>query len=105
MAEMGTPCGSSHLESSTGHWSAGVVKRALGWAAGSLDSGVQSLPFHEIRCAGGLSVIDSHHTSLSSVRAQLVKSAFLTVVAMALGFDDIDVPGATPKNPFSGLIA
>jgi hypothetical protein len=52
-----------------------------------------------------LSVIDSHHTSLSSVRAQLVKSAFLTVVAMALGFDDIDVPGATPKNPFSGLIA
>ena len=37
IAEIGTPAGSSHSGAMIGHWSAGVVKRALGCAAGSLD--------------------------------------------------------------------
>ena len=36
-------------------------------------SGVQSLPCQSIRCAGGSSVMPSHHTSPSSVSATLVK--------------------------------
>src|SRR5919112_6325155 len=34
IAEIGTPCGSSQLGAMVGHWPAGVVKRALGCAAG-----------------------------------------------------------------------
>src|SRR6266571_6256867 len=34
MAEIGTPLGSSHSGAMTGHWAAGAVKRALGWATG-----------------------------------------------------------------------
>src|SRR5215475_11820069 len=44
MAEIGTPLGSSHSGAMHGHWSAGAVNRALGWAAGVSDAGVQSLP-------------------------------------------------------------
>src|SRR5512140_2293958 len=47
----------------------------------------------------------SHHTSPSGVRAQLVKMEFLVAVSMAFGFDFMLVPGATPKKPYSGLIA
>src|SRR5689334_10304451 len=53
MAEIGTPLGSSHSGAMHGHWSAGAVKRALGWAAGVPDSGVQSWPFQSMRWAGG----------------------------------------------------
>src|ERR1700681_877986 len=42
MAEMGTPEGSSHSGAHTGFCWAGTVKRALGWAAGVFDAGVQS---------------------------------------------------------------
>jgi len=35
-AEMGTPAGSSH-SGAMGPWATGVVKRELGWAAGSDD--------------------------------------------------------------------
>jgi len=49
MAEIGTPAGSSHSGAMIGHWSAGVVNRELGWAAGSGESGVQSRPFQSIR--------------------------------------------------------
>ena len=66
------PAGSSQLDAIDGHCSAGAVNRALGWAAGVSDAGVQSLPFQSMTCAGGSSVIPSHHTSLSSVRATLV---------------------------------
>src|ERR1700684_1953180 len=41
MAEMGTPRGSSHSGAHAGFCRAGTVKRALGWAAGLLDPGVQ----------------------------------------------------------------
>ena len=43
--------------------------------------------------------------SRSSVNAQLVKTQFRSSVRMAIGFDFMLVPGATPKNPDSGLIA
>jgi hypothetical protein len=72
MAEMGTPLGSSHSGAIDGHWDAGVVKRALGWAAGASLAGVQSLPFQSMTWSGG-SASPSHHTSPSSVRATLVK--------------------------------
>ena len=105
MASMGTPAGSSHSEAMAGSWAAGTVKRALGWAAGVPDSGVQSSPFHEVRWAGGSSVIPSHHTSPSSVSAVLVKMALPSRVSMALGLVWLLVPGATPKKPASGLMA
>ena len=102
---MGTPLGSSHSGAIVGHCDAGAVKRALGWAAGSLLSGVQSRPFQSVRCAGGVPVSPSHHTSPSSVRATLVKMQLACSVSIALLFVDSPVPGATPKNPASGLIA
>ena len=55
--------------------------------------------------AGGLSVMPSHQTSPSSVRATLVKMVLRVIVSMALGLGLYEVPGATPKKPFSGLIA
>ena len=47
----------------------------------------------------------SHQTSPSSVRATLVKMLLPDMVAIALGLVFVPVPGATPKNPASGLIA
>src|SRR3954447_6320444 len=47
----------------------------------------------------------SHHTSSSSVYAVFVKMQFSSSVAMALALVRTLVPGATPKNPASGLIA
>lgn len=49
--------------------------------------------------------IPSQCTPPSLVSATLVKMVFLTMVAMALGLVLAEVPGATPKNPFSGLMA
>ncbi len=105
MAEIGTPAGSSHSAAMDGHCRAGAVKRALGWAAGSLESGVQGRPFQSVRFAGGSAVRPSHQTSPSSVRATLVKMLLAESEAMALGLVAWPVPGATPKNPASGLIA
>jgi len=47
----------------------------------------------------------SHHMSPSSVSAQLVKITLPVNVSMAAGLESCDVPGATPKNPDSGLMA
>ena len=105
MALIGTPSGSSHSGAMAGSWLAGAVKRALGWAAGVPDSGVQSLPFQSVRWAGGWSVMPSHQTSPSSVRAVLVKMQLPSRVSMALGLVWVLVPGATPKKPASGLMA
>jgi hypothetical protein len=85
-ASIGTPAGSSHSSAIDGHWAAGVVKRAFGWAAGASDSGVQSLPFQSIRWSGVSFVMPFHHTSPSSVFAQLVKIVFVRIVAIAFGF-------------------
>src|SRR5690349_5524389 len=89
----------------TGHCAAGVVNREFGCAAGSAEPGVQSRPFQSVRCAGGSEVRPSHHTSPSSVSATLVKIELPHMAATALAFVFIPVPGATPKNPASGLIA
>src|SRR6266481_7551735 len=106
---MGTPVGSSQAESIVGHCRAGAVKRALGWAALALVffaiSGVHSLPCQSMHSAGGWSVMPSHQTPPSGVSATLVKMVFFARVAIAFGFVFTDVPGATPKNPASGLMA
>src|SRR3954464_799590 len=67
IAEIGTPAGASQLDAIAGSCAAGAVKRALGWAAGVSDAGVQSLPFQSVRWAGFSSVIPSHQMSPSSV--------------------------------------
>ena len=47
----------------------------------------------------------SHHTPPSGVSATLVKIVLRASVAIAFGLVFAEVPGATPKNPASGLIA
>src|ERR1051325_1317530 len=109
IARMGTPCGSSHDGSIVGHCDAGAVNLAFGCAAlrplSLAISGVHLLPCQSWHSFGGSSVMPSHHTPPSGVSATLVKIVFFASVAMALGFVLADVPGATPKNPASGLIA
>src|SRR5690349_5929805 len=104
-ALIGTPLGFSHSGSIEGHWPAGEVKRELGWAAFLPQPGVQGFPCQSVSSAGGVSVIPSHQTSPSGVRATLVKMVFAAQDAMALGLDLTEVPGATPKKPYSGLMA
>src|SRR5215470_13247139 len=105
----GTPLGSSQAGSMVGHCDAGAVKRALGCAAFApvlaAISGVQRLPCQSVHSAGGSSLMPSHQTPPSEVRATLVKMVFLASVAMALGLVFLEVPGATPKKPASGLMA
>ena len=109
MALMGTPSGDSQSGSMVGHCEAGAVKRPLGCAAVVPFflpiAGVQCSPRQSRHSAGGLSVMPSHHTPPSGVRATLVKMVLRESVAMAVGFVFTLVPGATPKNPASGLMA
>ena len=81
------------------------MKRALGWAAGTSESGVQSLPCQSTTWSGGAPVIPSHQMSPSSVLAQLVKIVLDSIVSIAFGLVLCEVFGATPKKPASGLIA
>src|SRR5213593_4419468 len=104
-AEIGTPLGFSQSGSMVGHWRAGAVNRPFGCAAGVPLFGVHLLPRQSISSAGGSAVMPSHHTPPSGVSATLVKIVFFASAAMALGLVLTDVPGATPKNPASGLIA
>src|SRR5215472_7924728 len=107
IALIGTPSGDSHAGSIVGHCDAGAVNREFGWAALApvcfAISGVQGLPCQSVHSAGGSSVMPSHHTPPSGVKAVLVKIEFRASVAMAFGLVFFDVPGATPKNPASGL--
>src|SRR5437667_1713762 len=109
IALMGTPFGFSQSGSIVGHWEAGAVKRAFGCAAFApvflAISGVHLLPCQSRHSAGGSSVMPSHHTPPSGVSATFVKIEFFARVVMALGLVLTEVPGATPKNPASGLIA
>src|SRR5215471_7183340 len=109
MALIGTPFGFSQSGSIVGHCDAGAVKRAFGCAAFAPVSfpicGVHLLPCQSRHSAGGSSVIPSHQTPPSGVNATFVKIEFFASVFMALGFVLSEVPGATPKNPASGLIA
>src|SRR5256885_5620740 len=105
MASIGTPFGSSHSGAITGHWLAGDVNRALGCAALRPVRGFHGRRSQSISSGGFSSVIPSHHTSPSGVIAQFVKIEVLPAVSIALAFDFMLVPGATPKNPYSGLMA
>src|SRR6266404_6235673 len=109
IALMGTPFGFSQSGSIVGHCEAGAVKRAFGCAAFApvclAISGVHWLPCQSRHSAGGSSVIPSHQTPPSGVSATLVKIELVASVAMAFGFFLTEVPGATPRNPDSGLIA
>src|SRR5580692_10819284 len=103
--EIGTPLGSCQAGSITGHWLAGVVNLPFGWAALRLHPGVHDSPVQSVKWEGGVGVIPSHQTSLSSVRATLVKIELRSMVRIALGLESKEVPGATPKKPASGLMA
>src|SRR3981189_433903 len=105
IASIGTPFGSSHSGAITGHWLAGAVKRAFGGADLRPDAGVHGRRNQSINSAGFSAVIPSHHTSSSGVIAQLVKMEFFVAVSRAFRLDFMLVPGATPKNQYSGWIA
>src|SRR5213594_3786528 len=109
IALMGTPLGFSQSGSIVGHCEAGAVKRAFGCAAFApvsfAISGVHLFPCQSRHSAGGSSVMPSHHTPPSGVNATFVKIEFFASVFIAFGFVLSDVPGATPKNPASGLMA
>src|SRR5215813_3774413 len=109
IALIGTPFGFSQSGSMVGHCLAGAVKRAFGCAAlapvSLAISGVHLLPCQSVHSAGGSSVMPSHQTPPSGVNATLVKIELVASVAIAFGLVLADVPGATPKNPASGLIA
>src|SRR5580704_7627083 len=80
MAEMGTPFGSSHSGAQAGFWAAETVKRAFGCEAGVPLSGVQGSPRQSVNDGGTSSVMPSHQTSPSGVRAVLVKMQLLDSV-------------------------
>jgi len=107
MASIGTPSPVKNSSAMVGQFSAGAVNLELGWAPFS----VEVLPFHGFPSqsspfSGGFLSSFSHHTVLSSrFLATLVNMVFLCVVLRAFGFDFSLVPGATPKNPFSGFTA
>src|SRR5215470_14077355 len=105
IALIGTPFGFSHSGSSDGRLVAATVNRALGCAALRPESGVQGCPRQSVSCAGGASVMPSHHTSPSGVSATFVKMVSARIAAMQFGLVFTDVPGATPKSPASGLMA
>src|SRR5262249_19065447 len=101
----GTPCGSSQRGEMDGHWRAGEVKRAFGCAAFSVLPRFQGWPRQSVSSPGTSPSIPSHQGQPSFVTATLVKMECARREAMAFGFVFDDVPGATPKNPASGLIA
>ena len=134
VAPMNTPCSQSKASrtsgttvarrppkrnASIGH-AGGVLplgrdRRALGGRGGEarvrvrgglLGAGrpVLAVPVDQVRRAAR-SVIPSHHTSPSSVRAQLVKIEFARTWRSRSGSCRAPVPGATPKKPASGLTA
>src|ERR1700687_1539954 len=104
-AEIGTPCGSLNFGERDGHCDAGAVKREFGCAAFSGEPFCHGRPRQSVRRSGTSPSMPSHHGQPSSVTATFVKIVFLRIVAMAFGFVFVDVPGATPKKPASGLMA
>src|SRR5438046_5559083 len=83
IAESGTPSGFCQSGSMTGHCEAGAVKREFGCAALRPQPGVQSLPSQSIALVGAGRPESSHQTSVSGVRATLVKMLFLANVSTA----------------------
>src|SRR5215475_9167232 len=105
IAEIGTPWGSFALGESTGLLIMGVVKRLFGCAALASEPFFHGLPCQSISPSGGGASIPSHQTSPSGVIATLVKIESRPSIFIALGFECMLVPGATPKYPFSGFTA
>src|ERR1039457_689042 len=97
IALIGTPSGESQPGSIVGHWEAGAVNRPLGCAAVAPVffpiAGVQGAPRQSRHSAGGLSVIPSHHTPPSGVRATFVKIELRESAAIAEGLVLMPVPG------------
>src|SRR5436190_23291813 len=96
IALIGTPFGFSQSGSIVGHCEAGAVKRAFACAAFApvsfAISGVHLLPCQSRHSAGGLSVMPSHQTPPSGVRATFVKMLFFARAAIAFGLVLFDVP-------------
>ena len=92
-----------------GHCVAGAVKRPLGCAAlapvALAISGVQRLPCQSRHSAGGSSVMPSHQTPPSGVKRDVGEDGVLRQRRHGVGIGLHRVPGATPKNPASGLMA
>src|SRR5262249_58532308 len=65
----------------------------------------QGRPRQSVSSSGTSPSIPSHQGQPSFVTATLVKMECARREAIAFGFVFDDVPGATPKNPASGLIA
>src|SRR6266571_3677476 len=103
-AEIGTPSGASHFGEMLGDCFADTVYREFGWAAGPFDES-QSSPFQLVSPVGGSLPIPSHQGSRSAVMATLVNRVFFRSAPMTFGLVNNPVPGATPKNPASGLMA
>jgi len=74
-------------------------------AAFSRLEGVQGRPFQSVARAGGSPSFPSHHGTPSSVTATFVKIVLRRMHSIAFGLVRVDVPGTTPKNPASGLMA
>src|ERR1051325_2880081 len=102
---MGTPCGFSHSEEYVGDCLIETVNRELGCAAGWPLLGAQGFPRQSSALLGAGSSCPSHQTVRSGRSATLVKIVSCWTIAIALGLVFEPVPGATPKNPASGLIA
>ena len=92
-----------------GQFFAGAVKRLFGCAPftpAAFAASSHGLPFQSTAFLGGFLSSPSHQTVLLSKLWQtFVKIVPFCVVCSALGLDFSFVPGATPKNPFSGFIA
>src|SRR6266849_9310973 len=103
-AEIGTPSGASHFGEMLGDCAAGTVYRAFGCAAAPFE-GSHFSPRHVSNPAGGSPPIPSHHGSFSAVTPVFVKIVLDFNAFITFGLVFAPVPGATPKNPDSGLIA
>src|SRR5688572_12891325 len=72
MASSGTPFGFSNSGDKEAQFVAGVVKRAFGCVAFSVESGVHGRPCQSRACAGGGSSWPSHHGVPSGRNAAFV---------------------------------
>src|SRR5262249_6405274 len=105
IAEIGTPAGSSHSGAIDGHCAAGTVNRALGWAAGSPEPGVQSRPRQSVRYGGGSGGWASHPTSPPPGGARRVWSVARGSTCAARGWGGGAGAGAAQKPRAGGLTA
>src|ERR1700683_2019095 len=105
IAEMGMPSGSSQWAEIEGDCFAETVYREFGCAAGPIP-GFQSSPFQLMSSSCGTPLMPSHQGSREvAVMATLVKMASCCSAVLTFGLVFALLPGATPKNPASGLMA